>query len=191
MCSYQCIVLAGAAGLATALRGTVQEAVDAYQHQQESISLPLSAVLHNTPISAAAGTAGSVNRAAAAAAATVVASGAGTAAGAAARNAAGQPPGSSKGITGIRTVGSRGEGAGLTPGSAAAAAAAGVGASTVEIAADSSSVGSLGGTPLFRGVSNVTHRSGSGNMSSRLAASHHSSSWDDFEAVGSSNSAAL
>jgi hypothetical protein len=99
--------------------------------------------------------------------------------------------GSSKGAAVSRLAGSRGDSGSLTPSStaaAAAAAAAAGAAGTVEIAADSSSVGSLGGTPLFRGVSNVTHRSGSGNMGSRLAASHHSS-WDDFEAVGGSNSA--
>jgi hypothetical protein len=105
---------------------------------------------------------------------------------AAARSTASHVLGSSKGAAISRLAGSRGDSGSLTPSSTAAAAAGA--ASTVEIAADSSSVGSLGGTPLFRGVSNVTHRSGSGNMGSRLAASHHSS-WDDFEAVGGSNSA--
>jgi hypothetical protein len=115
--------------------------------------------------------------------------GPGSATGAAARSTASHALGSSKGALLSRIAGSRGDGSSASPSSvtaAAVAAAAAVG--TVEIAADSSSVGSLGGTPLFRGVSNVTHRSGSGNMGSRLGASHHSS-WDDFEAVGGSNSA--
>jgi hypothetical protein len=110
------------------------------------------------------------------------------------RNSAGQGLSSSKGAAISRLAVSRGEAGGLTPRSAAVAASAGAGAGAVEIAADSSSVGSLGGTPLFRGVSSVMHRSGSGNMGARLAASHHSSNssgWDDFEPVGGSNSAAL
>uniref|UniRef100_A0A383VWF9 Chloride channel protein n=1 Tax=Tetradesmus obliquus TaxID=3088 RepID=A0A383VWF9_TETOB len=194
-CLEQLTLGAGAAGLASALRGTVQEAVDAYQHQhqQEAISLqPLSAVLHSPPSSAATAPPGAASRAAAAGAG----AGSSPAASSALRNATGQGPGSSKGAAISRLAGSRGEGSGLTPRSAAAAAAAaaGAGAAPVEIAADSSSVGSLGGTPLFRGVSSMTHRTGSGNMGTRLAASHHSSNssgWDDFEPIGGTSSAAL
>lgn len=195
-----CCIPAGAAGLATALRGTVREAVDAYQHtQQHSSSGQAAAVPSGTLQQSVAGSgAGSIGSSRAAAAGTAptlsqqAAAAVGTAGSRVGQN--GAPAGSGYRATALSSLGlsARGPVSILQSGSrelgsvSPSAAAAGA----LDIAADITSGVATDAGAVSRSGSGARLGSGSGRMLSSSRGQSSNSSWDDFD-TGEETSAAV